>query len=272
MKPGLYIVATPIGNLDDITIRGISVLKKSDIIFCENTKHSSKLFRHISINPLCVEKYTDHDFDLKHNYIKQKIEQGKIISLISDAGSPLISDPGAKLIKYLFENNCHVESIPGPSSLTMAIQLCGFLNPNPFVFLGFLPKKIQQKKKIFENIISSNLIFFTTSSQLNKEIELLSELDSSANVVILNEMTKIYEKKIHFNLNNFRELLPMNLKGELVVCVEFNEVKHNKKFDDNTLLKDIEKYGKKNIYEIYSTKYKIKRNELYKRILSLKKN
>ena len=69
MKPGLYIVATPIGNLDDITIRGISVLKKSDIIFCENTKHSSKLFRHININPLCVEKYTDHDFDLKHNYI-----------------------------------------------------------------------------------------------------------------------------------------------------------------------------------------------------------
>ena len=152
MKPGLYIVANPIGNLDDITIRGISVLKKSDIIFCENTKHSSKLFRHININPLYVEKYTDHDFDLKHNYIKQKIEQGKIISLISDAGSPLISDPGAKLIKYLFENNCHVESIPGPSSLTMAIQLCGFLNPNPFVFLGFLPKKIQQKKKIFEKV------------------------------------------------------------------------------------------------------------------------
>ena len=104
MEPGLYLVATPIGNLDDITIRALNVLKNSDIIFCENTKNSSKLFKKYSIEAK-YHKYTDHDFDRKKDEILQNLKQKKIISLISDSGSPLISDPGNQLINFLYQNN-----------------------------------------------------------------------------------------------------------------------------------------------------------------------
>ncbi len=125
MEPGLYLVATPIGNLDDITIRSLNILKNSEIIFCENTKNSKKLFKKYSIGARC-HKYTDHDFHRKKDEILQKLKQKKIISLISDSGSPLISDPGSQLINFLFENNVKIFSIPGPSALISGIQLSGF--------------------------------------------------------------------------------------------------------------------------------------------------
>ena len=103
MKFGLYLVATPIGNLEDITLRALSVLKNSDIILCENTRHSLNLLKHFNINPPIIEKYTDHDFEKKHKHIEKLINSGKIISLISDAGSPMVSDPGSSLIHYLFK-------------------------------------------------------------------------------------------------------------------------------------------------------------------------
>ena len=148
MEPGLYLVATPIGNLDDITIRALNVLKNSDIIFCENTKNSSKLFKKYPIEAK-YHKYTDHDFDRKKDEILQNLKQQKIISLISDSGSPLISDPGNQLINFLFQQGVKIFSIPGPSALISGIQLSGFLNKKHFSFLGFLPKK-----KITKNFYS----------------------------------------------------------------------------------------------------------------------
>ena len=121
MEPGLYLVATPIGNLDDITIRALNVLKNSDIIFCENTKNSSKLFKKYSIEAK-YHKYTDHDFDRKKDEILKNIKQKKIISLISDSGSPLISDPGSQLIKCLYQNKIKIFSIPGPSALILSLR------------------------------------------------------------------------------------------------------------------------------------------------------
>ena len=144
MEPGLYLVATPIGNLDDITIRALNVLKNSDIIFCENTKNSIKLFKKYSIEAKYY-KYTDHDFDRKKDEILQNLKQNKIISLISDSGSPLISDPGNQLINFLFQQGVRIFSIPGPSALISGIQLSGFLNKKYFSFLGFLPKKNHRK-------------------------------------------------------------------------------------------------------------------------------
>lgn len=271
MKPGLYLVSTPIGNLDDITLRAINILKNSDLILCENTRHSMKLLNNFNIKPSGIDKYTDHDFDKKSLLIKNKIQEGGTISLISDAGSPLVSDPGSKLVKYLFSINCHVESIPGPSSLISAIQLSGFLNPYPYIFTGFLPKKIAQKRKVLEEIKNSNVVFYTTASQLNKEIDLLFRLNQETRIVILNEMTKIHEKRIYLTMETYKEILPINLKGELVVCAEIRKIKYIVNFSDNDLIKDIEKFGKKNIYEIYRTKYGIKRNDLYDKILSIKK-
>jgi len=272
MKSGLYIVATPIGNLEDITLRAINVLKKSDVILCENTKHSLKLLRHFDIKNVKIEKYTDHDFNKKHKYIEGLIKSEKIISLISDAGSPIISDPGSNLVKYLFGNDCHIESIPGPSSIVSAMQLSGFYNSYPTTFFGFLPKKIEQKKKCFKNMTSSNIVFFTTSPQLNKDIETIFDLDPSCKITVLNEMTKKFEKRLSFSSKEYEQIKPLVLKGEFVICVEYNGVKEILELNDNQILKDLAKYGSKNIYEIYRTTYNIKRNELYKKILTVKKN
>ena len=168
MEPGLYLVATPIGNLDDITIRALNVLKNSEIIFCENTNNSKKLFKKYSIKAK-YHKYTDHDFDRKKGEILQKLKNKKIVSLISDSGSPLISDPGNQLINFLFQNNIKVFSIPGPSALISGIQLSGFLNKKFFSFLGFLPKKTSQKISILKDHMNNNLVIYTTKQQFEKD-------------------------------------------------------------------------------------------------------
>ena len=270
MKFGLYLVATPIGNLEDITLRAISVLKNSDVILCENTRHSLNLLRHFNINAPIIEKYTDHDFEKKHKHIEKLIKSGKIISLISDAGSPIVSDPGSSLIHYLFKKNCHIESIPGASSIIAAIQLSGFFNSYPLVFFGFLPKKIEQKKKYFLDIKKSNVVFFTTAPQLNKDLGVIFELDPNSKVTILNELTKKFEKRISLTFTEYNQMKPIVLKGEFVVCAEYHGVVEHTEINDNQILGDLKKYGKKKIYEIYRTKYNIKRNELYKKILSIK--
>ncbi len=250
-------------------MRAIDVLKNSHIIFCENTKHSLKLLRNFQIIGPKLEKFTDHDFDKKSQIIANDIKNGKVMSLISDAGSPLISDPGKKLVNFLLSNNCLVETIPGASSMTSAIQLSGFLNPFPFLFLGFFPKKIIQKKNILKNFNNVNLVFFSTSSQLNKDIQIIFELSPLSKIVILNEMTKKFEKRIFLNFEKYKENQNIILKGELTVCADFYGMNLKKEVNNKQLLKDLKKYGKKNIYEIYRTQYKISRNDLYKKILDV---
>ena len=147
MNSGLYLVSTPIGNLDDITIRAINVLKNSDLILCENTTNSKKLLKKYDIKT-SLSKYTDHDFQKRKKYIIDLLNSNKVISLISDSGSPLISDPGNQLINFLFKNHMRVYSIPGASALISGIQLSGFLNKKKFTFVGFLPKKKEQKEKV----------------------------------------------------------------------------------------------------------------------------
>ena len=127
MNTGLYLVSTPIGNLDDITLRAINVLKNSSLILCENTVNSKKLLKRYDINS-SLSKYTDHDFIKKKDYILKLLKSDQIISLISDSGSPLISDPGNQLINFLFRNQVNVYSVPGASALISGIQLSGFLN------------------------------------------------------------------------------------------------------------------------------------------------
>lgn len=272
MKPGLYLVATPIGNLKDITLRAIETLKASEVIFCENTKHSMKLLNHFKINSPILDKYTDHDFNKKAEIIKEKIESGLVVSLISDAGSPLVSDPGSRLIEFLIEKKCHVETVPGPSSLISSIQLSGFVNNYPYVFVGFLPKKITQKKKIIKEYKKVNIIILTTAPQLNKDIAVLFEINETCKIVILNEITKKFEKRISINLKEYSKLKTIILKGEIVIVAEFDKGSLNNIPPDSQIESDLGKYGSKKIYEIYSTKYMISRNDLYRKILLIKKN
>ena len=175
IEPGLYLVATPIGNLDDITIRALNILKNSKLILCENTLNSRKLLNKYEIK-IKLDKYTDHDFERKKEKILNLIQANNIISLISDSGSPLISDPGNQLINFLIQNNVKIISIPGPSALILGIQLSGFLNKKNFTFLGFLPKKHDQKINSLKEQLHNNLIIYTTKEQVQKDVLAISKL------------------------------------------------------------------------------------------------
>jgi len=269
MKPGLYLVATPIGNLDDITIRALNVLKNSEIIFCENTNNSKKLFKKYSIKAK-YHKYTDHDFDRKKGEILQKLKNKKIVSLISDSGSPLISDPGNQLINFLFQNNIKVFSIPGPSALISGIQLSGFLNKKFFSFLGFLPKKTSQKISILKDHMNNNLVIYTTKQQLEKDIEAVAAVAEKFEIIILKELTKMFEERIYISHENLKKIDLQLVKGELVLAI--NLISSSQKQEELSLeyiSKIVSEMGVKKAYQVVKTKYKISRNKFYEMAINL---
>lgn len=270
IEPGLYLVATPIGNLDDITIRALNILKNSKLILCENTLNSRKLLNKYEIK-IKLDKYTDHDFERKKEKILNLIQANNIISLISDSGSPLISDPGNQLINFLIQNNVKIISIPGPSALILGIQLSGFLNKKNFTFLGFLPKKHDQKINSLKEQLHNNLIIYTTKEQVQKDVLAITKLSINYEIVILKELTKIHENRIMLNSKNIEKFDFTSLRGELVLCVTAeinNQLTQN--IDKKEALQLIESVGIKKAYQVVKTKYKISRNEFYKLAVEFK--
>ena len=196
----LYIVSTPIGNLDDITLRALEVLKKTDIILCEDTRRSIKLLNHYKIKKRLV---TYHKFNEKKQLAKiiEYFNEGKILSLISDAGTPLLSDPGRLLVNFCIENNIQVIPIPGVSSITTALSVSGF--KDQFLFYGFLPKKKNELEKIL-SFLSQNeytLVFFTPSKKLNFYIKNFKRFFSGRKILIAKEITKIHEAFIRDDID-----------------------------------------------------------------------
>ena len=164
--PGLYIVSTPIGNLEDITLRALNVLKNSDIILCEDTRRSFKLLNHYGIKNKLV---SNHKFNEKKmlKYTIDLIKKKNVISMISDAGTPVLSDPGLILIKECIKNNIRIFPIPGASAITTAMSVSGF--EDKYLFFGFLPKKEKELEKILKQIkeINFNIIFFIPALKIN---------------------------------------------------------------------------------------------------------
>ncbi len=270
MNPGLYLVSTPIGNLDDITLRAINVLKNSNIILCENTTNSKKLLKRYDIKT-SLSKYTDHDFDKKKDYIHKLLKSNHVISLISDSGSPLISDPGNQLINFLFKNHVKVYSIPGASALISGIQLSGFLNKKKFTFIGFLPKKKDHKEKILLENKVNNLIIYTTKQQLQKDINIIASISKTFEIVILKELTKLYEERIYIDNKNYNNFNYSELKGELILAVSIEkEADKIDDFDFKEIKKVINEEGVKKAYQQLKSKYKISRNDFYKLSIDLK--
>ena len=270
MEPGLYLVATPIGNLDDITIRALNVLKNSEIIFCENTNNSKKLFKKYSIEAK-YHKYTDHDFDKKKGEFLQNLKQNKIISLISDSGSPLISDPGNQLINFLYQNDVKIFSVPGPSALISGIQLSGFLNKKCFAFLGFLPKKASQKISILKTHFHNNLIIYTTKQQLKKDIEAIANTAEKFEIILLKELTKMFEERIYISQKNYKKIDLDKIRGELVLAVNIISLLQKKEeLSLDYISEIISEMGVKKAYQVVKTKYKINRNKFYKMAIKIK--
>lgn len=219
-KPGLYIVSTPIGNLSDITLRALDVLAGSDIIFCEDTRVSSKLLAKHGIKvPLKV--YNDNSDETQRSYIKDLIAAGKVISLISDAGTPLISDPGYKLVRDLKESGENVDVVPGACAIIASLSISG-LPTDRFIFAGFLPKTKEGKARIFKEFISldSTMVFYETANRLLQSLEVAREILGDRDANVSRELTKLYQESRCTPLSELVKYYTDNpAKGEIVLCI-----------------------------------------------------
>ncbi|MCL2760746.1 MAG: 16S rRNA (cytidine(1402)-2'-O)-methyltransferase [Desulfuromonadales bacterium] len=219
--PGkLYIVATPIGNLEDITFRAVRILKEVDLIAAEDTRHSKKLLTHFGINtPLT--SYHDHNENLKTEQLLEKLNYGTNIALITDAGTPCIADPGYRIVQAAINAEIDIIPVPGPSALIAAISASG-LPTDRFAFEGFLPPKSGKRIKVLEELKSEQrtLIFYEAPHRLQKTLKDMSDIFGARKGIIARELTKIHEE---FNYGTFKELFNIynnqKIKGEIVILV-----------------------------------------------------
>lgn len=287
LRPGLYIVSTPIGNLADITFRAIDVLKMSDIILCEDTRISNKLLQKYEIHKK-LYTYNDHSSIEKRKLIESLIKNGKIISIISDSGTPLISDPGYKLIQDLRSSDLHIEVIPGPCSVISALVISS-LPTDKFLFNGFVPKSYSQKRIFFSNLVGvkATLIFFETANRLVNTLKVAIEIFGENTIgVVTRELTKLYQNVRKSSLielyNHYENEKP---KGEIILLIagssEAISSENYTKFGKLVEKEDLESIiiallkEKKTIKEIkafISKKYELESSSssVYKMILKLK--
>jgi 16S rRNA (cytidine1402-2'-O)-methyltransferase len=224
IKGKLYVVATPIGNLADVTFRAVSILKKVPFVLAEDTRESKKLLDRYEIESKLIS-YRDQNHEKMVEKIKEKLDMGLDLALISDSGTPLISDPGYKLIKYLRENEYEVISIPGPSALTSAISVSG-LATDRFVFLGFLPKSEGKRKSIVEQYkdLHNSIVIYESPNRLLKLLNLLKEELGEVKVSLSKDISKLRERYFYGDISDIIEILEdegfsENPHGEFVCIV-----------------------------------------------------
>ena len=273
--PGLYIVSTPIGNLEDITLRAIKVLKNSDKILCEDTRRSLKLLNHYDISKKLI---SNHKFNEKKtaSVIIEDIKNGEIISMISDAGTPTISDPGLILINECIRNKIKIFPIPGVSAATTAMSISGF--SDQYIFYGFLPKKQsaieKELKKLKEH--KYNLVFFIPAIKINFYAKLFKKFMLKRDIFIGREMTKIHETFYRYNLDKFSGFKE-DLKGELTVIVSGNSENFKNKTVINLKKLNAEikhyltKYSVKDVVNLISQKNNLSKKKIYDICLKIKK-
>jgi 16S rRNA (cytidine1402-2'-O)-methyltransferase len=223
MSGTLFIVATPIGNLDDITFRANSVLKSVDLILAEDTRHSKKLLSHLNISTT-LSAFHEHNEREKTQFVIDELNAGKSIALISDAGTPLISDPGYILVAEAKKSNCNVVPIPGPSALITALSAAGIASDN-FTFFGFLPSKQVARVKALQSLVSrtETSIFYESPKRILATMsDMLSVLGENREVCLAKELTKVFETINTGTIPSLIEYLtadPNHQKGEFVILV-----------------------------------------------------
>ena len=271
---GLYLVSTPIGNLKDITLRAIETLKKSSYILCEDTRVSKNLLDRYEIKSRMI---SNHKFNESKNLNKiiSLLKSGETISLISDAGTPSISDPGSILVNECIRNDIRVTPIPGPSAVATAVSISGF--SEKFIFYGFLPEKKQALINVLNKIskFDETCVFFVSTKKVNKIIPDLKKYFSGRKIVFCREISKIYEEFMRKNVDDL-ELFNQELKGELTIVISEREIDKNysqklSESDMNIINKMINKLTIKEITEIISHNKDISKKEIYSYCLKLKK-
>ncbi len=230
----LYVVATPIGNLEDITFRAVRILKEVDLIASEDTRHSRKLLTHYGIAKPLVSYFKEREAARSEQLIAS-LKDGKDIALISDAGTPAISDPGYRLVHNCYASRIPVVPVPGPSSLSAAVSVSGF-SGSVFTFIGFLPAKQGQRRKLLKRYVNQQepLIFFESPRRLTRSLADCLEIMGNRQVFLARELTKIHEELFPGSLADLIEFLAARhqIKGECVVMLSGNEQDHSLATDD----------------------------------------
>ena len=267
----LYIVSTPIGNLDDITFRAIEVLKNSDIILCEDTRRSLKLLNYFKIKKKLISYHKFNEKKQTSNIIEH-INQGKILSLISDAGTPLLSDPGRILVNQCIEREIKIVPIPGVSSITAAMSVSGF--KDKFLFYGFLPKTENELEKVLDSLTQNSFaqVFFIPALKINFYLKKFKKYYSGRKLLIAKELTKIHETFFRENIDDMK-VFNNKMKGELTVII--SEKNFKKKVLDkekivNKAKKYLTKYSLKDTVDLILESEKINKKEIYKLCLEVK--
>jgi 16S rRNA (cytidine1402-2'-O)-methyltransferase len=270
LKAGLYIVATPIGNLDDITLRAIKTLSASDLILCEDTRNTKILLEKHGINTKTYP-YNDHSTGKDREYITKLIEEGKALSLVSDAGTPLISDPGYKLVESLRKENHHVEALPGPCSVITGLCASG-IPSDKFIFIGFPPKSEISRQNFFSvyKELKASIIFFESPHRLVSSLKDAEKSFGNRYGAVARELTKIYQevkKDTLSALASYYEKKPP--KGEIVVMISGHQHARNIEDEIEAIQKDIEsmsseKMTKKDMATELAKDFKIPKKAIYK--------
>jgi len=273
LKKGLYLIPTPIGNLADITLRAIELLKNSDFILCEDTRVSKKLLDKLMIKTKLISY---HKFnEVKNlNKIIDLLKDNKIVSLISDAGTPSISDPGAILINKCLQYNINVIPLPGPSAVTTAVSISGF--SEKYLFYGFFPEKEKKIKEELDKLSNLNFcfVFFVSPKKINKIIPHLKNYFDDRKILICREISKYYEEFIRSNLNEL-ELFKNEPKGELTLVISEKMIDKKKSLflsesDKRDIKIMINKLSLREITDFISQKSNIPKKEIYNYCLRLK--
>ena len=274
INPGLYLVSTPIGNMEDITLRALNILKKSDIILCEDTRRSGKLLSYFQIESTLLSY---HKFNEKKvsNKIIDSIRKNKVISLISDAGTPTISDPGMILVNKCVEENLKVYPIPGSSAVTSAVSASGF--SDQYLFYGFLTKKENELKNVLKSLsnLDYSIVLFIPASKINFYISKFKKYFFDRKIVIAKEMTKIHEEFIRSKVETIKNLSE-SLKGELTVVLSRKIKEKNVKQEITEsvkveIKKMLKKYSHKDTVEFIAKKENLPKKMIYKFCLKLRK-
>ena len=272
----LYLVATPIGNLDDITFRAINILKSVDLIAAEDTRHTLQLLNHFEIKKPLISYYKETE-KIKAEILINKLNEGKDIALVSEAGTPAISDPGEEVVKEAIKNGIKIVPIPGACALVNALIASG-LNTREFIFLGFLPTNNKEKNEKIEEIKNENktLIFYEAPHKIDNTLKILYQILGNRRVVLAREITKIHEEFIRGNLEELVEK-EQNNKGEYVIIVEGTEkINAEKIFLNNLTLEEHYKYyekqnlDKKEIIKKIAKDRNKNKNEIYQYFLKNK--
>ena len=267
----LYIVATPIGNLEDITLRAINTLKNVDLIAAEDTRHTLKLLNHLNISKPMISYYR-HNEELRSEELVNKIKEGKNIALVSDAGTPGICDPGQKIIKKCIEEKITIIPIPGACAMINALILSG-LNTDEFTFIGFLPLNKKNRNKKLDEIknTTKTIILYEAPHKLVTTLKDLKNIIGERKIVLARELTKIHEEFIRGDIDNLIENAE-RIKGEIVIIIEGSNVKEENYLNSLSLKEhynyyEKKGYSKKEIIKKISKDRNVSKNDIYQNFL-----